>query len=186
MSTNHRAKITTDEMERKRQAIVKDLLAKVFDTFDQLCTGDIGCNHACSSMLLGAFTKKMSECGLLGLRPDAPFLGYSVETILKMKDGINEPDSRCSDFCSSELNRIEKLVSERCGKAFDKGRGIRNATLAGTELYSHDHERSRAMEIPYSFWRTKLRHSCTAGTNLRQTFETIVFVPINLEDFVSK
>ncbi|KAF4462259.1 hypothetical protein FALBO_10929 [Fusarium albosuccineum] len=80
-----------ENIEEKRVELIDQLFSKLYNLQEDLVVGRVGCSLECSCRLLGYLMKEMREKELPATKPDKPFSGYSVPSVLKIINGITTP-----------------------------------------------------------------------------------------------
>ncbi|KAI2463167.1 hypothetical protein F4781DRAFT_440832 [Annulohypoxylon bovei var. microspora] len=74
----------------------EEYLTKIFDYLYGLrilsSDDSIGCSFECSSMLLGALIVQMNQHGLLDSKPESPYAGHSIVSIMEMIRKLKTPE----------------------------------------------------------------------------------------------
>lgn len=87
-----------DQVDSRRQSILKKLIDGLFKLRDKLLNDKIGCNPGCRSVLLGALIRAMDANSLYSPRPSKPFAGIHLSWII----GQLRMAQSTSYFCPAE------------------------------------------------------------------------------------
>ncbi|KAI1085948.1 hypothetical protein F5B19DRAFT_480927, partial [Rostrohypoxylon terebratum] len=98
-----------DHINSRRQVRIGEIFDCLFSLRVLSGEDSIGCNFACSSMLLGSLMLQMHKNGL-DSRPTPPYNGYSIVSVMKMINEFETPRWRATCRCT-----IPKLVQDNLG-----------------------------------------------------------------------
>ncbi|KAI1139120.1 hypothetical protein F5Y05DRAFT_403713 [Hypoxylon sp. FL0543] len=80
-----------DKFEERRQELVHREFTHMYGLLGLLRDRKAGCSFPCSAMLLGALTMRLHEQGILDSRPEYPYTGYSITSIISMVRKFKSP-----------------------------------------------------------------------------------------------
>ncbi|KAF5582110.1 hypothetical protein FPCIR_9781 [Fusarium pseudocircinatum] len=86
-----------EAINSQRCQIIDDWFSKIYNLKDDLIAGRVGCNLECSWRLREAFMSQMGKRNLPMAKPERPFWGYSVLSMVSIMDflGYKHPLWRC-------------------------------------------------------------------------------------------
>ncbi|KAI1204775.1 uncharacterized protein F4807DRAFT_316855 [Annulohypoxylon truncatum] len=118
-----------EKINQRRQEHIR----QIFDCIYSLCTlsseDSIGCNFACSSMLLGSLIIQMRKQGL-DSKPEPPYIGYSVASTRKMIHEFETPRWNQSE----SYNRYGNGSFHRCTLSDLLRKNLPSGEVEGLEL----------------------------------------------------
>ncbi|KAI9375118.1 hypothetical protein BJX61DRAFT_495337 [Aspergillus egyptiacus] len=77
-----------EALDKRRIAYIATILAAIDDLFDGFIDGRVGCinpsskNSACAHTALGALTQRLVQMKLLMPKPESPYIGIAINTLL--------------------------------------------------------------------------------------------------------
>ncbi|KAF7557848.1 hypothetical protein G7046_g5964 [Stylonectria norvegica] len=92
--------------EKHRQQRLGAVLAAIYEVFEQLQDDVDRCSYECSSILLGALTKRLYKWRILEQRPTEPYLGWGFSDLQNSLSNIRElqwPDEILHDCSLSKI-----------------------------------------------------------------------------------
>ncbi|KAI0895703.1 hypothetical protein F4806DRAFT_66736 [Annulohypoxylon nitens] len=106
-----------EHINSRRQCRLREIFDFLFDIRIFSGENSIGCNFACSSMLLGALMLQMHKNGL-DSKPKPPYTGYMIMSVLDMVRNFETPSWRCPhhnykyhDGCTISELVVDNLVA---------------------------------------------------------------------------
>ncbi|KAJ3544218.1 hypothetical protein NM208_g3183 [Fusarium decemcellulare] len=93
------------KIEERRVELIDQLFSRLYNLQEDLVVGRVGCCLECSCRLLGYLMKEMRNRELPATKPDKPFSGYSVPSVLKIINSITTPvwkTRKAIDACKLE------------------------------------------------------------------------------------
>jgi hypothetical protein len=80
-----------DQIDQQRIGLLRQLFSQLYTLQEDLFAGRVGCSLECSCRLLGYLMKQMRDQGLPMMKPEQPFLGFSVTSVADFIRGIKTP-----------------------------------------------------------------------------------------------
>ncbi|KAI0881275.1 uncharacterized protein GGS22DRAFT_172801 [Annulohypoxylon maeteangense] len=93
-----------EKIDQRRLDYLNQIFDYLYNTLANPNAENVGCDSSCSSVLIGALTTQMQEAGL-GLKPESPFIGYSIASLIKRITEFKTPESK-NKRCSCRLNGL--------------------------------------------------------------------------------
>lgn len=125
-----------------RERALRALISQLHLILDNLRDDEPPCSFECSSILLGALSRQMNDKRLLRPRPVAPFLGHSVNELIRTmrrfrspnwvlwKQECVAPSDPLGSVSSSSQNRCNcRLSSLTAPRINEVSRGIKGLEL---------------------------------------------------------
>ncbi|KAI1413324.1 hypothetical protein F5Y13DRAFT_161098 [Hypoxylon sp. FL1857] len=102
-----------DKIEERRQEFLHRVFTHLYGLLELLRDGKAGCRFECSAMLLGALTMQMHKEGILDSRPESPYVGYSIMSIMKMVQNFESPRWTRPGYSSAHNCKLSGLLDTK-------------------------------------------------------------------------